>query len=75
MTPSPHRPRRPPRPWVPRLLAAHGVLVYAFLYLPILVLVVLSFNAGQQVSLWRGFSLRWYAALLDTEHESRARPP
>jgi putrescine transport system permease protein len=37
----------------------------AFLYLPILVLVNYSFNASRLVSVWGGWSLRWYRALLD----------
>jgi putrescine transport system permease protein len=37
---------------------------YAFLYLPILTLVVYSFNASDRVMIWQGFSTRWYAALL-----------
>lgn len=37
---------------------------YAFLYLPILVLIGYSFNASDRVAVWGGFSTRWYAALL-----------
>lgn len=37
---------------------------YAFLYLPIAVLVLYSFNASPRVAVWQGFSSRWYAALL-----------
>jgi len=36
----------------------------AFLYLPIAVLVIYSFNASRLVTVWGGFSLRWYAELL-----------
>jgi spermidine/putrescine transport system permease protein len=39
------------------------VVTYVFLYLPILVLVVLSFNASKQPFSWGGFSTRWYAEL------------
>jgi putrescine transport system permease protein len=35
----------------------------AFLYAPILLLVAYSFNAGRLVTVWAGFSTRWYAAL------------
>ena len=35
----------------------------AFLYLPILLVVVYSFNASRLVTVWGGFSLRWYEAL------------
>jgi putrescine transport system permease protein len=42
--------------------------VFVFLYLPIVTLVVLSFNASPMVTSWGGWSLRWYAALAkDTE--------
>jgi putrescine transport system permease protein len=37
---------------------------YAFLYLPIAMLVLQSFNASRISSAWGGVSLRWYAALL-----------
>ena len=37
----------------------------AFLYLPIAVLVIYSFNASRLVGIWGGWSTRWYAALLD----------
>jgi putrescine transport system permease protein len=41
---------------------------YAFLYLPIVALVVYSFNDSPLPNQWRGFTLKWYAALLeDTE--------
>ncbi|WP_414445385.1 ABC transporter permease subunit [Burkholderia sp. 22PA0099] len=39
-------------------------LGFAFLYIPILSLIVYSFNASQLVTVWSGFSTRWYAALL-----------
>jgi putrescine transport system permease protein len=38
-------------------------LGYAFLYLPILALVVYSFNDSPLPNQWRGFTLKWYAAL------------
>ncbi|MBZ0140485.1 MAG: ABC transporter permease subunit [Pseudorhodoplanes sp.] len=37
----------------------------AFLYLPIAILVIYSFNDSRLVSVWGGWSLRWYRALLD----------
>jgi putrescine transport system permease protein len=40
-------------------------VVFAFLYLPIVTLVVLSFNASPMVTNWGGWSLRWYSALAD----------
>ena len=35
----------------------------AFLYAPILLLIVYSFNASRLVTVWGGFSLKWYATL------------
>jgi spermidine/putrescine transport system permease protein len=46
------------------LLGAHTLLVYLFLYGPIAVLAVFSFNAGRQTALWEGFTLDWYGRLL-----------
>lgn len=39
-------------------------LVLLFLYVPIAVLIVQSFNAGKSRAKWEGFSLRWYGELL-----------
>ena len=38
-------------------------LVFIFLYAPIVVLIVFSFNAGNSSSVWKGFSLDWYVQL------------
>ncbi len=38
--------------------------VYAFLYLPIITLIVFSFNESKLASIWTGFSLKWYAEVL-----------
>ena len=44
------------------------ILVYLFLYLPIVVLVVYSFNDSRMVTLWGGWTFKWYGAVLhDTE--------
>jgi putrescine transport system permease protein len=48
------------------LLAALG-LGYVFLYLPILLLIVFSFNESRLVTVWSGFSTRWYGELLRNE--------
>jgi putrescine transport system permease protein len=40
---------------------------FAFLYLPIVLLVVYSFNASRLVTVWGGFSARWYGALVENE--------
>lgn len=40
---------------------------FTFLYLPILILVIFSFNASKLVTVWGGFSLQWYQALWQNE--------
>ena len=40
---------------------------YALLYVPILSVVIYSFNDSRLVTLWGGFSLRWYRSLLENE--------
>jgi spermidine/putrescine transport system permease protein len=52
-----------PKRSMDRLLAGNAWLVFAFLYLPILVLIVYSFNDSQRVGIWGGFSTRWYGAM------------
>jgi spermidine/putrescine transport system permease protein len=39
------------------------LIVFAFLYVPIAVLVALSFNEGGRPTVWSGFSVKWYGAL------------
>ena len=41
---------------------------YAFLYLPIIVLLVFSFNVGNFPSPWTEFSWKWYAELFDSPY-------
>jgi len=38
-------------------------LGFAFLYLPMLILIVYSFNGGRNVAIWAGFSTKWYGEL------------
>jgi spermidine/putrescine transport system permease protein len=46
-------------------LRGHSILVYIFLYIPIIVVVVFSFNGtDRRVTQWDGFSLKWYATVL-----------
>jgi spermidine/putrescine transport system permease protein len=47
-----------------RLLGGWAVLVYVFLYAPIVVVVVLAFNGGRQVLNWEGFSTKWFGEAL-----------
>jgi spermidine/putrescine transport system permease protein len=47
-----------------RWLWLHTALGFAFLYLPILILVIYSFNTSRFNAVWRGFTLKWYQSLL-----------
>ena len=47
--------------------AAVAMLTFIMLYLPIITLVIFSFNAGDSVSQWDGFSLKWYAIAWENE--------
>jgi len=51
------------------LLGAHASLIFVFLFLPIIVLAILSFNNSFTITFpWRGFTLNWYKeALGNTE--------
>ncbi len=40
-------------------------LGFSFLYLPILILVIYSFNAGRSVAVWGGWSTKWYVEVFD----------
>ena len=39
-------------------------LGFIFLYLPILILIIFSFNESKLVTVWGGFSTKWYGELL-----------
>lgn len=45
-------------------LTAYTLLGYLFLYLPIAILILFSFNSANSTAQWAGFSLRWYQELL-----------
>jgi spermidine/putrescine transport system permease protein len=48
---------------VNRFLAVWTALVFLFFYLPIVILIVFSFNESRLNIVWTGFTLDWYAAL------------
>lgn len=48
-----------------KLLAANAIVVFAFFYIPIIVLIIFSFNAGRSGTVWEGLSLRWYGELVN----------
>jgi len=47
-------------------------LGFAFLYIPMLILIVYSFNESRLVTVWAGFSTKWYAELLQNEEFLKA---
>lgn len=48
-------------------LSAHTVLVYLFLYVPILILVIFSFTRDEFGVRWTGFTFDWYIRLFNNE--------
>jgi ABC-type spermidine/putrescine transport system permease subunit II len=54
------------------LLRAGGVLVYALLYAPILVVVIYAFNDSRLVEVWRGFGFTWWGETWRDESIRRA---
>ena len=54
------------------LLVSMLCIGIAFLYLPMLVLIVFSFNNSALASVWGGFSTSWYAALLHNQQILKA---
>lgn len=53
-------------PWRLRGLRSATTLLFAYLYLPIAVLFVYSFNGGAMATIWEGFSVRWYGEVLSS---------
>jgi len=48
-----------------RRLSAFAVLIYAFLFAPIVVLILFSFNNSRRTFVWHGFTLDWYPKLFE----------
>ncbi|MFC6718650.1 ABC transporter permease [Natrialbaceae archaeon GCM10025810] len=55
-------------------LAFQAFLVYLFLYVPIAVVIALSFNDSRYAVVWQGFTTEWYEALLRGETVARVNP-
>jgi spermidine/putrescine transport system permease protein len=49
--------------WLNILLGTHAWGVYAFIYLPIIILIVFSFNQERINAVWTGFTFDWYIRL------------
>ena len=56
-----------------RWLGVHAVLGFAFLYLPIFILIIYSFNASRFNAVWQGFTLDWYRSLLEGVTDGKAQ--
>jgi spermidine/putrescine transport system permease protein len=56
----------------PRYLKVHAFLVFAFLFAPIVVLIVFSFNEARSGTRWTGFSTHWYSDLVDNDDVQKA---
>ncbi|MDF1667974.1 MAG: ABC transporter permease [Roseovarius sp.] len=54
-------------PWRFRGLSAAAVALYVYLYIPLIVLIAFSFNGGRMATIWEGFSLRWYAEVIQSD--------
>src|SRR5258705_11457967 len=48
-----------------RWLTAFAVAIYGFLFAPIVVLILFSFNNSRRTFVWQGFTLDWYPKLFD----------
>jgi spermidine/putrescine transport system permease protein len=49
------------------LLGSNAALVFGFLYLPVIILIIFSFNNTRSVAVFTGFSTEWYTSLAQNE--------
>jgi spermidine/putrescine transport system permease protein len=49
------------------ILGSNAALVFGFLYLPVVILIIFSFNNTRSVALFTGFSTEWYTSLVQNE--------
>ena len=54
------------------LTKSYAALIYLFLYAPILILIVFSFNASKSRGNWAGFTLNWYLELFQDRQIMKA---
>ena len=54
------------------LFGPAAAVVFAFLYVPLIFVVAYSFNSNRVVTVWKGFSLEWYADVLGNDDIQRA---
>ncbi len=48
-------------------LSSYAILFFLFLYVPIIILIIFSFNDSKSVFVWQGFTLKWYAHVFQDE--------
>lgn len=48
-----------------KLLAVILIFGYSFLYIPLILVIIYSFNSSRIVNIWGGFSLKWYKAFFE----------
>ena len=53
--------------WRSSALFAYSLAILAFLYLPLLILTLYSFNDSRINAVWTGFTFKWYIALLHNQ--------
>lgn len=58
--------------WRSHLLVSYALAVLAFLYLPILILALYSFNDSRMNAVWAGFTFKWYSQLFNNRHVAEA---
>jgi len=54
---------KPPRDWMRPVLGGWGILVYLFLFAPIIIIVIYSFNTGRILASWNGLGVEGYQAV------------
>jgi spermidine/putrescine transport system permease protein len=57
---------------IDRVFRSHAALVLVFLYAPIVLVVLFSFNAGERTGELRGLSMRWYGEVFDNRFATAA---
>ena len=55
-----------PKTWRSHVLCAYAMAILAFLYLPLLILALYSFNESRINAVWSGFTFDWYLSLFKT---------
>ena len=51
-----------------RILAVHSLVMMAFIYIPIVVIILYSFNSSRLAADWSGFTFDWYISLFKNRH-------